>query len=169
LIGIIVRTIDACAVHATSHEVGNESVVGGSLGWHGDEDPSRTVGPIWAEQGQAVRRQDLLTFLEADRRFGPASVFVPGEDVKVVDHMFERRDDVLFGTTKGGQAELRQRLLNLAQLEVAESQVVDQVRGAEPMGRKDPLEGVSSIDVALAHLLMEYLQLFGEFVNRRGV
>ena len=96
-------------------------------------------------------------------------MFVPGEGVKVVDHTFERRDDVLFGTTKGGQAELRQRLLNLAQLEVAESQVVNQVRGAEPMGRKDPLEGVGRVDVALAHLLMEYLQLFDEFVNGRGV
>jgi hypothetical protein len=41
-------------------------------------------------------------------------VFVPGEDVKVVDHTFERRDDVLFGTTKGGEAELRERLLDLA-------------------------------------------------------
>jgi hypothetical protein len=96
-------------------------------------------------------------------------VFVPGEDVKVVDHTLERRDDVLFGPTKGGQAELRERLLDLAQLEVAKSQVVNQVCGAEPVGRKDPLESVGCIDVTLAHLHTEYLQLFGEFANGRGV
>jgi hypothetical protein len=96
-------------------------------------------------------------------------VFVPGEDVKVVDHTFERRDDVLFGTTKGGEAELRERLLDLAQLEVAKSQVVNQVCGTESVGRKDALEGVGRVDVTMAHLLTEYLQLFGEFANGRGV
>jgi hypothetical protein len=85
--------------------------------------------------------------------------------VKVVDDAFERRNDVFFGAPERGQTELGECRLNLAQVDISERQVVEQVRGTESMGGKDPLQDFGGLEVMQAHLFLDFLKLRSEFAN----
>ena len=142
-IGLVVRAVDAHAVHALLDELRHQRVVVGGLAGHGHHDRDAATVGTRPQRRFGVRIEQALSFGEIDgvitRRF--VGVRDPGKPPERVEHRVDRRQHVGLGAPERREACGGQLMLERAQVAAAQRQVMQQVASARAMVGMHVLRG----------------------------
>jgi hypothetical protein len=127
----VVGAVDAHDIHAGGQQAGDQARVVGRRRRHGHHDPRGTLAGRRAEQFARVlgepHRAAGRVHRRLPRRFGFA---VPGQARQRGQHRFEVGERIGLAAAQPAQAEQPEFLLRLAQVDLAQAQVMQQVARA---------------------------------------
>ncbi len=134
--GIVVRAIDAHAVHPGLDKLANGLVIRRCLGTHGYHDSNGAPGRRRPEERFGMFFKQLGSCRHADSR-SPRARNRCVRSKQLCQHMvygLNRVENVAFGAAERGEAQPRKLRLQFANIVPAERQVVSQVSGAGAIG-----------------------------------
>ena len=132
-LGIVVRAVDAHDVHARYQQPMHQFRIRGGLAGHGDHDtgPALAGARTGAQQGAGVCVQVHTAGLDTHGAMGPVpAVGQPGQGAQGVQHCVDAAADMGLDPAKAAQPQQGKILLHVAQVTLAQGQVVEQIAGA---------------------------------------
>jgi hypothetical protein len=133
---LVVRAVDAHHVHACRAQVVDQLRVGRGLGWHGDHDAGVALHRRLAHELDGVGLQQARPLVDADTPVVPRRDGTGRERIQRVEHGVDTAQHVGFAAPQPAQAERAKALLQLAQVALAQREIVEQVARAFAAGRR---------------------------------
>ena len=172
---VVVRRVDARAVHAAPDQRAHEIRVPGRLGRHGDHDVRGALRRRRSEQRARMALEQGRPALEVDRQVARHAVHPTADARERGQHGLDAGQRVGLGPPERGETERSEWALQVAQVEAAQRDVVRQVAGARAPSGVDAadvvaeraLDGQRAVAQAL-HLERAAPQDRGSVVVRHG-